>query len=118
MHPGFISPGIVFTSNTTPIPSVPHIRGEANATKTSYDALVLDAEASLDDVVEACEAAMHGARADQLPRAWLDAAAGDSNVDYVSLFDGGNAAINVNAQSLGLVGLPPVDINGKWPINM
>jgi len=118
VHPGFISPGIVFTSNTTPIPSVPHIHGEANATKTSYDALVLDAEASLDDVVEACEAAMHGARADQLPRAWLDAAAGDSNVDYVSLFDGGNAAINVNAQSLGLVGLPPVDINGKWPINM
>ena len=123
VHPGYISPGIVFT--------------RTNPKRSRDDALVALAEAisespvdtidlptqpeaarDLDAYVETCESVVQSARPAQLPGAWLHAAQGETNTDFLSIFDGGSENINTIAASLGLVGLPPVDLKGRYPLNM
>jgi hypothetical protein len=77
-----------------------------------------EAVRDLDAYVETCESAVQNARPAQLPGAWLRAAQGKTNADYLSIFDGGSENINTIAASLGLVGLPPVDLKGRYPLNM
>ena len=125
MHPGYVSPGIlvVFTTRTDTRSHdvVLAALAEADSEPPSNPVdlpLLIEAERNLDDYVEVCESVVQSARPAQLPNAWLHAARGQSNADYISIFDGGNANINACAATLGLVGLPPIDLNGGFPLNM
>ena len=122
VHPGYVSPGIVFSrTKKRSHADAPAAHAEAIA-ETLSDPTDLPplarAEHDLDAYVEKCESVVQNARPDQLPEAWLLAARGETNADFISIFDGGNAHINVAATALGLVGLPPIDLNGVCPLNM
>ena len=123
VHPGYISPGVVFT-RTNPKRSRDDVL-VALAEAISEPPVATfnlptqpEAERDLDAYVETCESAVQSARPAQLPGAWLRAAQGETNADYLSIFDGGSENINTIAASLGLVGLPPVDLKGRYPLNM
>ena len=123
MHPGYVSPGIVFTTRTDTrfhdVVLAALAEADSGPPSNPIDLpLLLEAERDLDEYVETCESVVQSARPAQLPNAWLHAARGHSNVDYISIFDGGNANINACAATLGLVGLPPIDLNGGFPLNM
>ena len=77
-----------------------------------------EAERDLDAYVETCESAVQSARPAQLPGTWLHAAQGETNADYLSIFDGGEGNINTIASSLGLTGLPPIGLKNDHPLNM
>ena len=122
MHPGYVSPGIVFTRTK----KRSHVDAPAAHAEAITEPLsnpvdlppLTEAERDLDAYVETCESVVQNARPGQLPGAWLRAAQGQTNADFISIFDGGNANINVAATAIGLVGLPPIDLNGVFPLNM
>ena len=123
VHPGYISPGIVFTRTNPKRSRDDALAALAEAiSEPPVDTLDLpplsEAERDLDAYVETCESVVQRARPAQLPGAWLHAAQGQTDADYLSLFDGGNENINTVATSLGLVGLPPVDLKDRYPLNM
>ena len=73
---------------------------------------------SVDDLIEAFNEMMRTARPGTRPAAWLRAAQSAEGADYLSLFDGENNSINRAAAIFNLVGLPAVDLNALYPVNL
>ena len=79
--------------------------------RTSHEAPIPLVPAALHSLTDEYTRIKNAASAPQLPTVWLKHAASlQSDLDFVSLFDGKSGLINKTAKTFGLVGLPPVDV--------
>jgi len=71
--------------------------------------------------IEHSDAIVRASTAAQRPTAWMESVKtiDKSSVDFISIFDGKQGAINKTAHAFGFVGLPPVDIaNTTMPVDL
>jgi hypothetical protein len=122
IHPGLITPGMVHSF------VVPGSAAALTAKvgKCSRDLIVPpvgcdEAETKKgndDDLIDAFNEVMRTARPSERPAAWLRAAQSAEGADYLSLFDRCDGNINTAATIFRLKGMPPVDLNAQYPVNL
>jgi len=126
IHPGLLTPGMVHPfvvpGSVPPPPPAAKANGKRPRDPVAVPSVGHDeaeAEAGdIDDLIEAFNEVMRTARPGERPAAWLRAAQSAAGADYLSLFDGDKGNINRAASTFGLDGLPPVDLNALYPVNL
>ena len=113
MH-SFVVPGSV-ASSTTKVGKRP--RDSVVVPSDGHDEAETE-EGTGDDLIEPFDKIMLTVRPGDRPAAWLRATQSPKGADFLSLFDGNNGSINSAASIFGLDGLPPVDLNVQYPVNV